>query len=641
MNELRLLIDKLNFHTKLYNKGEEIISDEQWDELYFQLKEKEAELGIYYPDSPTQSITYETVSELKKIKHNHSMLSLPKTKNLEELENFIKDYDCIVMPKLDGLTCSLTYEKGELVRAETRGDGEEGEDILYNAKVVKNIPNRIDYKERLVLDGEVICTYKDFEQFKNDYKNPRNFAAGSIRLLDSKECSNRNLTFVVWDIIEGFEEWDYLHEKLEAATQCGFTCVNYAIFHNSLQEDIDYIINRNKGDNYPIDGIVVKYESKKIRNSLPKTNHHMGGAMAYKFYDNLYPTELIDIKWTMGRTGVLTPVAEFKPIEIDGTIVSKCSLFNVSVLEEKLEKPYIGQRVWVCKRNQIIPYIEKAEKAIGKNKQYIDLPQHCPICGKPIEYLTSEDGIINAYCVNPNCEGKFINRLEHFCGKKGLDIKGLSKATFQKLIDWGWLENLEQVFTLYEKKAEWIQKSGFGLTSVNKILSSIEEHKKTTLEAFISAIGIPLIGRATSKELSKYFKNYEEFRKAVDDADYDFSTLPNFGYEMNNSIKSFDFDEADKIYKLLFIEEVSQEQQEKNLNGQIIVITGKLNSFKNRNELKEIIESAGGKVTGSVSKKTTILINNDKDSNTAKNKTAKSLGIPILTEEEFNKKYLT
>lgn len=362
MRELRLLIDKLNFHTKLYNKGEEIISDKQWDDLYFQLKEKERELGIFYPDSPTQSITYETVSELKKIKHNHSMLSLPKTKSLEELENFIKDYDCIIMPKLDGLTCSLTYEEGELIRAETRGNGEEGEDILHNAKVVKNIPNHIKYKERLVLDGEVICTYKDFEQFKNDYKNPRNFAAGSIRLLDSKECSNRNLTFVVWDVIEGFEECDYLHEKLETATQYGFTCANYAIFHNSLQEDIDYIINRNKGDNYPIDGIVVKYESKKIRNSLPKTNHHMGGAIAYKFYDDLYPTKLLDIKWTMGRTGVLTPVAEFEPIEIDGTVVSKCSLFNVSVLKEKLGKPYVGQRIWVCKRNQIIPYIEKAEK---------------------------------------------------------------------------------------------------------------------------------------------------------------------------------------------------------------------------------------------------------------------------------------
>lgn len=277
----------------------------------------------------------------------------------------------------------------------------------------------------------------------------------------------------------------------------------------------------------------------------------------------------------------------------------------------------------------------------GMDKQYIELPQYCPICGEAIEYVTSEDGIVNAYCTNPKCEGKLTNRLEHFCGKKGLDIKGLSKATFQKLIDWGWLENLEQVFALYEKKAEWVQKSGFGPASVDKILNSIEEHKETTLEAFISAIGIPLIGRATAKELSKHFKNYEEFRKAVDDVDYDFSTLPNFGYEMNNSIKIFDFNEADKIYKLLSIKEISEQKKKENLSGQVIVITGKLNSFKNRSELKEVIENAGGKVTGSVSKKTTILINNDKASATAKNKTAQSLGIPILSEGEFVKKYLT
>ena len=284
----------LNEATKAYDEGEPIMSDKEWDNLFFELTEMETVEGVQTINSPTQIISYEVVNELEKIKHEHPMLSLPKTKSLEELENFIGDYDYLVMPKLDGLTCSLTYENGELTRAETRGDGNIGENILHNAKVIRSIPKHINYKQRLVIDGEIICTYEDFKDFANDYKNPRNFAAGSIRLLDSQECAKRKLTFIVWDIIEGFEEKDYLHDKLELIYEQGFISVDYTAYWGDLQEDIDHILKWNKKWQYPIDGVVVKYESKKLRQSLPATAHHLGGAIAYKFYNEEYSKYNID-----------------------------------------------------------------------------------------------------------------------------------------------------------------------------------------------------------------------------------------------------------------------------------------------------------------------------------------------------------
>lgn len=368
---IRSLIDELNRLTKLYDAGHPEISDKEWDELYFKLQEMEKETGIIYPDSPTQNIYFEKVSELKKVKHNHPMLSLDKTKNIEDIKSFVNKHNWIAMAKMDGLTCSLRYIDGKLISAETRGNGIEGEDITHNALVIPSIPKKIDYKDELIVDGEIICTYKNFESFKDTYKNPRNFASGSIRLLDSKECKDRNLTFVAWDVITSFKTEGlaskYLSVELNILKEFGFTVVPFFINEDATDlTSIETYIKKIKKDceflSYPIDGIVFKYDDSNEYNAAGRTDHHFKGGLAYKFYDETYESELLDIIYDVSRNGILTPVAKFKPIEIDGSIVEKCSLFNLSVLEEKLGKPYIGQKLWISKRNQIIPYIEKAEK---------------------------------------------------------------------------------------------------------------------------------------------------------------------------------------------------------------------------------------------------------------------------------------
>ena len=657
---IRSLIDEINRLTELYDKGIPEVSDEYWDNLYFKLKQMEEETGIIYPDSPTQSIHFEKVSELKKVKHNHPMLSLDKTKNLDDIKTFLDTFEWIAMAKLDGLTCSLKYVNGELVSAETRGNGIEGEDITHNARVITSIPQKINYKDELVVDGEVICTYENFEQFKNSYKNPRNFASGSIRLLDSKECEKRHLTFVAWDCFCNDYFYDrYLNKpyniqktlslKLQILADLGFITVPN--FTDCDVKSIDMAVSIIKEYcTYPIDGIVFKYDEIDVYAAAGRTDHHFKGGLAYKFYDETYPTRLKYIQWTMGRTGILTPVAVFDPIDIDGSTVERASLHNVSVMKEVLgDCAYVGEPLQIYKANQIIPQI--AEAGPKYDYGYViahggvsanDAIERCPICGGDVAYITSDDGVINAYCDNPSCKGKLINRLDHFCGKKGLDIKGLSKATFEKLIDWGWVNNIEDVFTLAAHRNEWINKSGFGTKSVDKILTSIEEHKHTTFNAFISAIGIPFIGKTVAADLAKEFKTYEDFRNAVRDKEYHFYDLPNFGIEMDNFLKTFDYSEADRISKILIIETpvVNNTLINSNLQGKTIVITGKLTNFKNRDELKSIIEKAGGKVGSSITGKTDLLINNDVNSNSAKNNAAKQRGIAILSEADFIKHYL-
>ena len=658
---IRSLIDELNRLTKLYDEGHPEISDKKWDDLYFKLKQMEEETGIIYPNSPTHHIYFESVSKLEKVKHNHPMLSLDKTKNIEDIKSFVNGHSWIAMAKLDGLTCSLKYANGKLVSAETRGNGIEGEDITHNAKVISSIPQTINYKKELVVDGEVICTYEDFEQFKNDYKNPRNFASGSIRLLDSKECQKRYLTFIAWDCFCDDHFYDnYLNYpfntqktlslKLQILKDLGFIVVLNITDIDTISIDLAISSLKENSSNYPIDGIVFKYDDIEEYNAAGRTDHHFKGGLAYKFYDENYSTRLRYIQWTMGRTGILTPVAVFDPIDIDGSTVERASLHNVSVMREILgDCAYVGEHLQVYKANQIIPQI--AEAGPKYDYGYViahggvsanDAIERCPICGGDVEYITSDDGVINAYCNNPLCEGKLINRLEHFCGKKGLDIKGLSKATFQKLIDWEWIKNIEDIFYLSNYRNEWIKKPGFGIASVDKILKSIEEHKHTTLDAFISAIGIPLIGRAVAKDLINYFETYEDFRNAVDDKDYHFYNLNNFGEEMDNNIKSFDYTEADKISKFLILETpiMNNNQINNNLTGKTIVITGKLTNFKNRAELKTIIEAHGGKVVDSISAKTDILINNDVNSTSSKNKAAQARNIPIISELDFIQQYI-
>ena len=643
--EMTAAIRKLNNATKAYDEGNPIISDKEWDDIYFWLVEAEKYCGFKNPNSPTIKIHYTVVNELTKVKHNHEMLSLPKTKELNEVESFLHGKEFLAMAKMDGLTCSLLYENGKLVSAETRGDGVIGEDITHNAMVIKSIPKEIPYYGRIIIDGEIICKEDDFEAFKGEYKNPRNFAAGSIRLLDSRECAKRNLTFVAWDVIEGLEdETNELFIKLGYLLEWNFIIVPYLIPKTIflINEHVSFIKGLCDSHHYPIDGIVFKFNDIEYGKSLGKTAHHFNNAIAYKFYDETYTTSVKHIEWTMGRTGVLTPVAVFEPIEIDGSTVERASLHNVSILKE-MKLHYQGQKIDVFKANQIIPQIAKVHEYTEETASIagMEIPNICPVCGGIAEVQLSDGGIENLVCTNPQCKGKLINRLDHFCSKKGLDIKGLSKATLEKLIDWGYVNDLDDLFNLDMVRNDWMKKPGFGEKSVNKIISSIfTASQNVSLESVIAAIGIPLIGRTVSKDLAKRFKTYDNFRKHINEG-FDFTQIDGYGPEMNKALLTFDYGELDFLVgSYMKFAEVQEEQittGNNSLEGKVIVITGKLKQYKNRDELKAVIEAHGGKVSGSVTKNTSYLVNNDVTSTTAKNKTAKELGIPIITEEELIK----
>lgn len=631
---MRELINWLNARTKEYDEGKPSVSDSEWDNKYFELVKMEKESGIYYPDSPTQHISYQVVNKLDKVEHNHPMLSLDKTKSLEEVKDFLGNQSYIAMCKMDGLTCSLLYEDGKLVSAETRGNGIVGENITHNAKVVNSIPQEIPYKERLVIDGEIICDKATFEEFKDEFKNPRNFAAGSIRLLDSAECARRKLTFVAWEVIEGYNHIQFLAGKLYEIKCLGFTVVPWDI-DREIEDTSKYLVEQAEKYKYPIDGLVFKFNNCEYGKSLGATAHHANNAIAYKFADELYDTKLISIDWTMGRTGVLSPVAVFEPIDMDGSTVERANLFNLSVLRETLGGAYRGQPLRIYKANMIIPQVHDADKPSVNPAEDIALypPETCPICGgRTVEKSDGNSSFL--YCDNPSCEGKLVNILDHFCGKKGLDIKGLSKATLEKLIAWGWVSNYIDLFNLKSYQKEWILKPGFGEKSVNKILETIEERRvHCTLNSFIAALGIPLIGATVAKDLAKYFTSWDKFVEAAE-GDYNFWELPNFGPEMNASLHNFNYDEAKELYNNYIILETpaATNASSHSLEGVTFVITGKLKTFKNRDELKKQIEDAGGKVVGSISSKTNYLVNNDIDSTSAKNLAAKKNNIPIISE---------
>ena len=635
LSKIKELVEKLNYYTKLYDEGRPEISDKEWDNMYFELQKLERENGIYLEDSPTQRVNFQVVNKLNKVEHNHPMLSLDKTKDINEIQKFIYYNDYIAMAKMDGLTCSLKYVNGKLVSAETRGNGFIGEDILHNALQVKNIPKRIDFQDELIVDGEIICTYENFKEFESEYKNPRNFASGSIRLLDSKESSMRRLSFIAWDCISGLEEVEKLSTKLLKLNVLGFTVVPFMAGEYSIDDTISTIQSIAQEAGYPIDGIVYKYDIISEYEAAGKTDHHFKGGLAYKFYDEEYETILRDVEWTMGRTGVLTPVALLEPINIDGSEVSRASLHNISIMDE-LGIRYQDTKVMVYKANMIIPQISKALPYEGEIASLINIPAVCPICGEPT-IIKGENGVRVLYCSNPSCEGKLINRLDHFFGKKGLDAKGLSKATFEKLIDWGWIENIKDVFKLKEHKKEWEKMQGFGEKSVEKILQAIEDCKSCSLDAIISAAGIPLIGKTVGKDLSKRFGSYSEFREAIESG-FDFTSFGGYGWEMHKAISDFDYSELDYIVdNYLQIKENIKEDNELKLKGLTFCVTGKVHIWKNRDSLSAFIESLGGKVTGSVSKNTNYLINNDINSTSAKNKKAQELDIPILSEEDFKK----
>ena len=632
------LVAELNYYTELYNMGTPKISDEQWDLDYFKLVEMEAKYGYVNPQSPTIAIHWTPAEELKKVKHNHPMLSLAKTKDVKELESYFdKDQSILAMAKADGLTCSVEYKDGKLISAETRGNGEVGEDITKNIFTVDGLPKYLSKPLNIVVDGEIVCTKTNFKQYGQNYKNPRNFAAGAIRRLDPKECRDAHLSFFAWDVIFGFNDVLHLSEKLDLLSFYGFRIVpNAFCASNDYEAIISVIKDWSITSELPIDGIVFKYDNIDVYNSKGRTQHHFNGGIAYKFYDEEYETQLLDIEWSMSRTGTLTPVAIFKPIDIDGSTVSRANLSNVSIMHETLGMcPDMNQTIWVTKRNQIIPKIERAMRNDIPHDHILPngiVPTYCPICGEEVR-IFNENGTEVAKCTNSKCEGKLVNIITHYCDRnKGLDIRGLSEKTIEQLINWGWLDSIIDLYSLKNHKDEWIAKPGFGAVSVSKILLAIEESKKCKLENFISALGIPLVGLTIAKEIVKYYETWQDFREAVGGR---WSDLYGFGYSIETAINKYDYSMADKIAEMLDFIIPEDDTQPQSVEGMNFVITGKLS--KKRDDIKADIEKHGGKVTGSVSSKTNYLVCNDKNSTTGKSADAKKLNIPVIDEEELNK----
>lgn len=639
IKRIKELIVQLNtYRNAYYNNSESQISDYEYDNLFDELKSLEDETGVIMSNSPTQTVGYEVKSKLEKVKHSHPMLSLDKTKDVNDLIAFSNGRDCIVSLKLDGLTILNTYNNSELIQAETRGNGEEGEIVTHNARVFDNLPSSIPYDRKFEIEGEAIITQSDFEKINTngEYKNSRNLASGSVRQLDSNVTKDRHVRFVAWKIPFGVTTYSI---GFDIAARYGFEVVPYEKY-NSSKDDIHVIIEklktvaRDKG--YPIDGLVITYDNIEYGKSLGMTGHHPKHSLAFKFYDEEVTTTLRDIEWSMGKTGSLCPVAIFDSVEIDGTEVSRASVHNWSMVQD-LELG-IGDTITVYKANMIIPQIADNVTRSGN----ATFPDECPICGGLIKIVKDKDTKV-VVCDNPNCKGKLLGKLSHFVSKNATNIDGLSEQTLEKLIELGWLNSFKDIYKLSEHKDEMSKLDGFGKKSVEKLLDAIEKSRSITLDRFIYALCIPLIGRSASKDIAKYC-NYstEKFRDTIRfNYDYNnFISISGFGVEMCKSISSWWKENEYMFYELIeefTFEKVEEKSSGVDLSGKTFVITGSLTHYKNRDELVSVIEQLGGKVSGSVSTKTSYLINNDVASTSGKNKKAKDLGIPIISEEDFLK----
>lgn len=649
VKRIKELVSQLNtYRNAYYNNSESQISDYEYDNLFDELKQLENETGVIMSNSPTQTVGYEVKSKLEKVKHSHPMLSLDKTKSVEDLIEFAGDRDCLLSLKMDGLTVLLTYDNGELVQAESRGNGEIGELITHNAKVFTNIPLNIEYKGRLEVEGEAIITYPDFEKINSKlseeykYKNPRNLVSGSVRQLDSNIAAQRYIKFIAWKVPEIEDEIksdDSFLFRLQFVKNLGFDVVPLFTYTNksSDKENIYKIIeslkNKASEQGFPIDGLVMVYDSISYGESLGMTGHHPRHSIAFKFFEDEEETTLIDIGWQVGKTGVITPVAYFKSVELAGTTVEKASLHNISIIE-KLELG-IGDKITVYKSNEIIPQIRDN---LTKSNTWT-FPDECPVCGGITKIVKENDSKV-LMCDNPNCKGKLLGKLTNFVSKNAANIDGLSEQTLEKLIELGWLNSFKDIYKLSEHKDEMSKLDGFGKRSVEKLLDAIEKSRSITLDRFIYALCIPLIGRSASKTIAKYFNyDFKEWYQIGVSQPFRYTLLDDFGETMQNSIHNFavNMDMIADLADEFTFEKIEEKSSGVDLSGKTFVITGSLTHYKNRDELVNLITSMGGKVSGSVSAKTSYLLNNDINSTSSKNRKAKELNVPIITEDDFIK----
>lgn len=625
-----------------YQEDREIMSNVEYDALYDTLSALEKETGIVLADSPTVNVGYEAVEQLPKEEHERPMLSLDKTKEREALREFIGEHPTLLSWKLDGLTIVLTYENGELIKAVTRGNGIVGEVITNNARVFKNIPLKISFKGRLVLRGEAIITYSDFEKINETigdadakYKNPRNLCSGSVRQLNNEITAKRNVRFYAFSLVsaEGVDFRNSREVQFRWLNEQGFDVVEYRkVTAETLDEAMDYFAEAVTTNDFPSDGLVALYDDIAYGESLGTTAKFPRNAMAFKWADEMRDTRLLEIEWSPSRTGLINPVAIFEPVELEGTTVSRASVHNISIMKEL--KLGIGDTIRVYKANMIIPQI--AENLTGSGNAPI--PHTCPACGQET-VVKKENDVECLFCVNPGCPAKKIKSFGLFTSRDAMNIDGLSEATLEKFIARGFIHDFGDIFEISRYKDEIVEMEGFGQKSYDNLMESLERAKETTLPRVIYSLGIANIGLANAKVICRHFDNdLDRIRHASLEEVSDIDTI---GPVIAGNLVAYFRDEnnnrrLDHLMRFLHIQEDSP-KQEQIFEGMNFVITGSLVHFGNRSEAKELIESLGGKVTGSVTKKTNYLINNDIQSNSSKNKKARELGIPILSEEDFRK----
>lgn len=636
------LVELLNKANKAYyQEANEIMTNFEYDKLYDELVGLEKETGMVLSNSPTVNVGYQVVSQLPKEQHNSPMLSLDKTKEVGALADFAGDRKCLLSWKMDGLTVVLTYENGELVKAVTRGNGLVGEVITNNAKTFKNIPISIPYKGRLTLRGEAIIKYSDFEQINREiedadskYKNPRNLCSGSVRQLNSQVTAERNVNFVAFALINA-DDVDFgnsIEQQYKWMESQGFQVVEYRVVtRNSMEDAVKYFAEKIQTYDYPSDGLVLMFDDIEYGLSLGTTAKFPRNGIAFKWEDEQAETTLKYIEWSPSRTGLINPVAVFEPVELEGTTVSRASVHNISIMEE-LELGS-GDRIKVYKANMIIPQISENLTKSGID----DLPKECPVCGHATE-VKAENGIKTLYCPNSQCPAKHVKLFTLFVSRNGMDIDGLSEETLEKFIDAGYIKEFADIFHLDRYYEEIVATPGFGQKSYDNLMDSVEKARNVELSALIYSLGIPNIGSANAKLICKAFNNnIEKIRNASVE---ELIEIDGIGEIMAEKFCQYFADEdnikkLDNLLKEVNIAEPEENTTPQNMDGLTFVITGSVEHFANRNELKSYIEKHGGKVTGSVSAKTNYLINNDAMSASSKNKKAKQLGVEIVTEEVF------
>lgn len=642
MDRIKELVELLNKAGKsYYSEGRELMSNYEYDALYDELGMLEKETGYILSNSPTVNVGYEVLSELPKERHESPMLSLDKTKSPEALAEWLGSQKGLLSWKLDGLTIVLTYDNGQLQKAVTRGNGEVGEIITNNARVFKNVPVTIPFKGKLVLRGEAIITYSDFERINEQipeadakYKNPRNLCSGSVRQLNNEITAQRNVHFFAFTLVSAQDvDFDNSRQRqFEWLKDQGFSVVEYKmVTKDTILDTIEWFEKTIVTNDFPSDGLVILYDDIAYGDSLGRTAKFPRNAMAFKWTDETAETTLREIEWSASRTGLINPVAVFDPVELEGTQVSRASVHNISIVESL--KLGIGDRIKVFKANMIIPQIADNLTQSGN----LEIPEVCPVCGGKTQIKQVND-VKTLYCINEDCQAKHVKSFAHFVSRDALNIDGLSEATLEKFIQHGFLKNFCDLYHLEKFRDEIIALDGFGEKSYENLLTSVENSRNTTLPKFIYGLGIANVGLSNAKMIVQALGN--DIEKVIHAGRQELEKIDGVGAVIADTFASYFENEKNKeeFYKLLqemHIEKAPDNQNNQILTGKVFVITGSLEHFENRNQLKERIEQLGGKVTGSVTGKTSYLINNDSHSTSSKNKTAAKLGVPVITENEF------